>query len=348
MLGLGHDPPFAAPAVEGGIGEVVELAGRLAGCGVLGLGAGKRFVDLGHQAGVAGEAEDVADAIIFAPAHQLVAGEAKIRPQQDLDPGPALTDLGNDACDLLRGAGGGVDIRAPELGGQQVAAAEDIQRQVAVAVIVAVEEAPFLVAVERVVRGIEIEDDPLGRPRVRLQEQGDEQLLDRPPVVADPVVAVERRGRRMLQPVLGLLPASGAQSCAAPRACRPGSPAPGRGAARRDRPGPRNPARGRRCAASAWSRRRARPAPACVRRRNSRPGAPPDRSPGSRPRAAAPRRPSHLSAVERGHHLAPFDGFKSEQIAATLCRHRGTPLRRVKPLSQKSYRRSRAPMHALV
>jgi hypothetical protein len=33
---------------------------------------------------------------------------------------------------------------------------------------------------------------------------------------------------------------------------------------------------------------------------------------------------------------------------ATLCRHRGTPLRRVKPLSQKSYRRSRAPMHLLV
>ena len=56
----------------------------------------------------------------------------------------------------------------------------------------------------------------------------------------------------------------------------------------------------------------------------------------------------HLATVERGHHLAPFDGFISEQIAATLCRHRGTPLRGVNPLAQKSYRRSRAPMHALV
>ena len=40
-------------------------------------------------------------------------------------------------------------------------AAEHVQRQVAVAVIVAVEEAPFLVAVERIIGGVEIEDDPL-------------------------------------------------------------------------------------------------------------------------------------------------------------------------------------------
>ena len=56
----------------------------------------------------------------------------------------------------------------------------------------------------------------------------------------------------------------------------------------------------------------------------------------------------HLPTVEGGHHLAPFDHFISKQIAATVCRHRGTPLRRVKALSQKSYRRSRAPMHRLV
>jgi hypothetical protein len=188
MLGPGHDPPFATPAVEGGIGEVVELPGRLAGRAMLGLGGGERFVDLGQQAGGASEAEDVVDAVVFAPAHQLVAGEAGVRPQQDLDRGPALPNLGDDAGDLLGGAGGGVDVGAPGLGGQQVAAAEDVQRQMAVAVVVAMEEAPFLVAVERIVRGIEIEDDPLGRPRLSLQEQADEQLLDRPRVVADAVL----------------------------------------------------------------------------------------------------------------------------------------------------------------
>jgi Arc/MetJ family transcription regulator len=55
----------------------------------------------------------------------------------------------------------------------------------------------------------------------------------------------------------------------------------------------------------------------------------------------------HLATVEGSDHRAAFDPFISEQIAATLRRHRGTPLRRVKPLSQKCYHRYRAPMHLL-
>ena len=54
---------------------------------------------------------------------------------------------------------------------------------------------------------------------------------------------------------------------------------------------------------------------------------------------AGVRRP--LAAVERGNHLAAFDHFIPEQVAATLCRHRGTPLcqlnlcgRRVMPGSE--------------
>jgi anti-sigma B factor antagonist len=54
------------------------------------------------------------------------------------------------------------------------------------------------------------------------------------------------------------------------------------------------------------------------------------------------------TAIERGHHLAPLDGFISEQIAVTLCWHRGVPLDGVNALFQKTYRRSRAPMHALL
>jgi hypothetical protein len=36
-----------------------------------------------------------------------------------------------------------------------------------------------------------------------------------------------------------------------------------------------------------------------------------------------------LAAVERSHHLAPFDDFITKQVAATLCRHRGAPLHRL-------------------
>ena len=147
----------------------------------LGLGRGEIVGDGADQALVAGEAEDVVDAVRLAPRHQLVAGKARIGAQQDLDPRPARADLADDARDLVHGAGRGIDVRAPELGREQVPAAEHVQRQIAVAVVVAVEEAAFLVAVQRIIGGIEVEDDLLGRRLVRLEEEVDEQALDRAP-----------------------------------------------------------------------------------------------------------------------------------------------------------------------
>jgi hypothetical protein len=47
-------------------------------------------------------------------------------------------------------AGAGVDVGTPQLGAQQMAAAEDVQRQIAVTAIKAVEEFSFLIAVQRV------------------------------------------------------------------------------------------------------------------------------------------------------------------------------------------------------
>ncbi len=70
-----------------------------------------------------------------------------------------------------------------------MAAAEHIQRQIAVAVVIAVEEPALLMAVQRVVGRVEVEDDLSGRPIVRLEEQVDEQGLDRRRVVADLLVA---------------------------------------------------------------------------------------------------------------------------------------------------------------
>src|SRR5215207_1141261 len=62
------------------------------------------------------------------------------------------------------------------------------------------EEAPFLVAMDRVVGGVEIENDLLGRALVRLQEQVDEQSFDRCAVVGDLVIA-RRLGPAQLKPV---------------------------------------------------------------------------------------------------------------------------------------------------
>ncbi len=103
-------------------------------------------------------------------------------------------NLRDNPRQLLHHAGGRIDARRPQLGGQQVAPAEDVERQIAVAVVVAVEEPSFLLAVHRIVGRIEVEDDLVRRLIVRLQEQLHEQLLDRDRIVADLVIA------RRLQP----------------------------------------------------------------------------------------------------------------------------------------------------
>jgi len=58
------------------------------------------------------------------------------------------------------------DIGLPEPGEQQVAAVEDVKRQVAMAAVIAVKEAAFPTALQGIVRRIEVEDDPLRCPLV--------------------------------------------------------------------------------------------------------------------------------------------------------------------------------------
>ena len=135
--------------------------------------------------------------------------------------------------------GRGVDVGAAQLGCEQVPAAEDVEWKITIAIVVAVEEAALLVAVQGIVGGVEVEDDVLGRRGMRLQEQRHEQALDLARVMADLVVAARREGGpflgRMLQPVEVLLPPPARSYAAEPSACRPAPPWRDRGAADRGR-----------------------------------------------------------------------------------------------------------------
>ena len=53
------------------------------------------------------------------------------------------------------------------------------------------------------------------------------------------------------------------------------------------------------------------------------------------------------TAVESCHHRARFNGFKTEQVRATLRRHRETPLKHGSAVNQEHYRACRIPMHPL-
>jgi len=73
-------------------------------------------------------------------------------------------------------------------------AAENIQRQITVAVVVAVKEASFLAAMQRRVGRVQVEHDALRRPRVRFDEQRRQQLIERFLPAGDLLVAVGLRG----------------------------------------------------------------------------------------------------------------------------------------------------------
>ena len=89
----------------------------------------------------------------------------------------------------------------PQLGRQQVPAAEHVQRQVAVAVVVAVEEPALLMAVQRIVGGVEVEDDLLrARRRCASRNRSTNSASIAAAVVADLVIARRLRPAQ-LQPV---------------------------------------------------------------------------------------------------------------------------------------------------
>jgi len=119
-----------------------------------------------------------------------------------------LTDLGDDAGDLLFRAVGGVVGRGSELGCKQMATAEDVQRQIAVAVVIALEVPALLLAVDGIVGRIEVDDDADRWLTMRVQEQIDEQPLDGLSVVVELVMTVLADLACVFQPVERGLPAS--------------------------------------------------------------------------------------------------------------------------------------------
>ena len=147
MLGFADDPARPAPAVEGGVDEPSEAPRRLAGLGMRGGRGGQIGVERRDQARIAREAKDVVDAVRLAPRHQLVAGKAGVRTQQDLDPWPRRADATDDAGHLGHSARRSIDVRGPHQGREEMPTTEHVQGQIAVAAVVAVEEPTLLLTV---------------------------------------------------------------------------------------------------------------------------------------------------------------------------------------------------------
>jgi hypothetical protein len=157
VLGFADNPALAAPAVEGGVDELPKAPRRLAGLGLRGGRGGQVGLERGGQPGVAREAEHVMDPVRLAPRHPPAAGEG-LGP---LSPTPFRRPS---------------DVRGPQPGREEMPTTEHVERHIAVAAVIAVEEPALLLTVQGVVGCGEIEDDLLERPRVRLQEEVDQQV----------------------------------------------------------------------------------------------------------------------------------------------------------------------------
>ena len=75
---------------------------------------------------------------------------------------PALANARYHRLQLLHRIGRRIDIGTPQARAQQMLSAKHVQRQIAVIVVIAVIEAPFLLAVQDIVGGIQIQNDPFG------------------------------------------------------------------------------------------------------------------------------------------------------------------------------------------
>ena len=94
----------------------LEAARRLAGGPAFLGGLGQFGGDLGFQAHVAGQAEQVIDPVYLAPRRQRLAAEAANRPVAASAPCGQRPYLGNDPGHFLDRPGRAFDVRTPQLG----------------------------------------------------------------------------------------------------------------------------------------------------------------------------------------------------------------------------------------
>ena len=142
----------------------------------------------------------------LAPAHQSPAAEAGIGPHPDAHPdahpGPGPAQARDQKLQNAKRMLRRVDVGRPQIGHQQVIAGEHIQRQEAIAVVIAVEEAPLLMAVHRIVGGIHVQHNLFGRPLEGGDEGRGQNLVNRPrPIPFGPVLEAAQRRRAGQSPV---------------------------------------------------------------------------------------------------------------------------------------------------
>ena len=143
------------------------------------------------QAAVPGDPHDVVHAVALAPAEHPRPAEAAVAAEDDAHAGPLPPEARHEQFQYRARVLRAVALRAAQVRDKQPVAAEHVEGQEAVAVVVSVEEASLLHPVDSVVRRVEVEHQLVRR----LRETCDE-LLHHEPGERD----VELAARAVLEP----------------------------------------------------------------------------------------------------------------------------------------------------
>src|SRR6202162_2276315 len=194
LFRFGDHPPRSRPAFLGAIGELTEHPRRFSRAPVLLLGLVHGAADDPSQALVAREAEYIVHRAGFAPSQQLLPAKTRVGSQDDAGLRPPRANLPHDALHFFQTSRAGVDVRGPQPRTQQMISTENVQWQIAVVSVVAVEKPRLLLPVQRRVGGVQVQYDFARCFVVRFQKEIGQQFIQRFGAIADFVVAF--RGRR--------------------------------------------------------------------------------------------------------------------------------------------------------
>lgn len=175
----GDHAPLVGPALCGVV-EFIDhaLFGPAALVFVFHREFGKRHARL--QPCIARQTHDVVHAGALAPVQDALAAEPGVGPKHDAHLRPTLAQPAHQQLEDGRSVLRRIDVAGPQVGAQQLLAAEHVQRQVAIAVVVTMEEASLLLAVQRVVGGIKVQHQLFGRALEAGDELIDQHLMQPP------------------------------------------------------------------------------------------------------------------------------------------------------------------------
>ena len=196
MLQSCNDAPLLVPSLCR-VGEFSEHA-LLGLLGRVLVGQGQlRHVHLLRQARVLLQPNDVLHAPALQALQHTRAAKAGVGPHDDLRLGPGSAQRHQQPFDQRADHAGRVTVTGAQHTRQHVLAGEDVQRQVAVVVVVGVEVAAFLLTVQWHVSGIDIEHQFLGRLDVAGDELPHQHLVQRGGVLGRGArLQTAERGRR--------------------------------------------------------------------------------------------------------------------------------------------------------